>query len=65
MSPADHTHQRVGLRDLLVVFLVVGLAFVASTSIVAIPTMPALGGVLFFGSCMGLTAFSATFGAAA
>lgn len=65
MNPVESAHQYVGLRDLLGVFLMVSLAFVFSASIVVIPTMPALGGCLLFGSVMGLAAFAATFGAAA
>lgn len=50
------------IRDLFIVLLLVALAFVFSASLVVIPTMPALGGVLFFGSLMGLIAFVAVFG---
>lgn len=50
------------LRDLGSVLFLVALAFVFSASLVVIPTMPALGGVLFFGSIMGLIAFVAVFG---
>jgi hypothetical protein len=53
------------IRETLIVLLLVALAFAFGASIVVIPTMPALGWCLFFGSVMGLAAFSATFGAAA
>lgn len=62
-NPYAEAFERADMiRDLLVVLLLVALAFVFSASLVAIPTMPALGVVLFFGSLMGLIAFVAVFG---